>query len=251
VIGVDKLKKKFKSFEQKRQLLNDYEIFMVDDRVIKIVADFLGKTFYQSKSKRPVPIRLTAGAYVDKTAKKDAKEPQGVVGTAQGIAKEIESALNATYLSMSASANTSIRVGKLSMTAQQIKENTAAVVAAIIPKHVEQGWRNVRALHIKGAATKALPIWLADELWISDAQVLDEPWKGTKTGEGKTAQQKRKWDEWEQELLDDDELAEKRARKDAKKAKKAAPEKKSAISKEKKKALKDAALQSVQTPLIA
>lgn len=223
---------------------------MVDERVIKIVAEFLGKVFYGSKSKRPIPIRLTAGAFVDKTVKKD-KEPQNVVGTPQGVAKEIESALNSTYLSMSASANTSIKIGNLSQTAAQIKENTEAVIAAIIPKHIEQGWRNVRSLHIKGPATKALPIWLADELWVDDSQVLDEPFQHKSIGEGKTAQTKRKWAEWEEELLDENELAEKKAKREAKKAKKAGPAKKSSLSKEKRKALKEDALSSVQTPLIA
>jgi ribosome biogenesis protein UTP30 len=224
---------------------------MVDDRVIKIVAEFLGKTFYQSKAKRPVPIRLTAGAYIDKSAKKDDKEPQNVVGSPQGVAKEIEAALKSTYLSMSASANTSIRVATLSMTAQQITENTSAVVAAIIPKHIEQGWRNIRSLHLKGPTTKALPIWLADELWTDDAQVLDQAWKGKSGGEGKTAERKRKWEEWEDEMLDDDELAAKKAQRDSKKAKKEKKSEQKSISKEKRKALKDAAMTGVQTPLIA
>ncbi|KAH7385530.1 ribosomal protein L1p/L10e family-domain-containing protein [Phaeosphaeria sp. MPI-PUGE-AT-0046c] len=249
VLGVEKLKKRYKSFEQKRSLLAEFDIFMVDDRVIKIVAEFLGKTFYQSKAKRPIPIRLTAGAFVDKSAKKDSKD--AVVGTPQGVAKEIETALNSTYLSMSASANTSIRIGTLSMTAQQLTENTSAVVAAIIPKHIDQGWRNIRSLHIKGPATKALPIWLADELWTDEAQVLDEPWKGKGLTEGKTAERKRKWEEWEDEMLDEDELAAKKAQREVKKAKRDRKSEKKSISKEKRKALKDAAMSGVQTSLIA
>lgn len=251
VLGVDKLKKRYKSFEQKRALLAEFEVFMVDDRVIKIVAEFLGKTFYASKAKRPIPIRLTAGAYVDRAAKKESKEPQNVVGTPQGVAKEIETALNSTYLSMSTSANTSIKIGALSMTPQQITENTAAVVAAIIPRHVEQGWRNIRSLHIKGPTTKALPIWLSEELWLEEAAILDQPYHGKKTGEGKTAERKRKWEEWEEEMLDDDEFAETKAKRDAKKSRKEAKKVSSSISKEKRKALKDEALASVQTPLIA
>jgi ribosome biogenesis protein UTP30 len=251
VLGVEKLKKRYKSFEQKRALLAEFDVFMVDDRVIKIVAEFLGKTFYQSKAKRPIPIRLTAGAYIDKTAKKDDKEPQNVVGTPQGVAKEIETALHSTYLSMSPSTNTSIRIGTLSMSAQQITENTSAVVAAIIPKHIEQGWRNVRTLHIKGPATKAMPIWDADAVWADESQVLDQPWKGKSQGEGKTAERKRKWEEWEEEMLDDEELAAKKAQRESKKAKKEKNSQKKSISKEKRKALKDAALSGVQTPLIA
>lgn len=251
VLGVDKLRKRYKSYEQKRALLAEYDIFLVDDRIIKIVAEFLGKTFYQSKSKRPIPVRLTAGAYIDKSAKKDAKEPQNVVGSPQGAAKEIESALNSTYLSMSASANTSIKVGLLSMTPEQLTENTSAVVAALIPKHIEQGWRNVRSLHIKGPSTKALPIWLADELWVDEKQVLDAPYRAAITdgAKGQSAERKRKWDEWEEELLDEEELAAKKAHRDAKKSKKST--KKSSISKEKRQALKKDALETVQTPLIA
>jgi ribosome biogenesis protein UTP30 len=251
VLGVEKLKKRYKSYEQKRALLAEFDVFMVDDRVIKIAADFLGKTFYQGKAKRPIPIRLMAGAYIDKSAKKDSKEPQNIVGTPQGVAKEIETALHSTYLSMSASANTSIRVGTLSMSAQQLTENTSAVVAAIIPKHIEQGWRNIRSLHLKGPATKALPIWLADELWTDATQVLDAPYKGKTLGTGQTAERKRKWEEWEEELLDDDEYAAVKASRDAKKAKKEIKTERKSISKEKKKALKDAVMAGVQTPLIA
>ncbi|EUC32497.1 hypothetical protein COCCADRAFT_98580 [Bipolaris zeicola 26-R-13] len=252
VLGVEKLKKRYKAFEQKRALLAEYDVFLVDDRVIKIVAEFLGKVFYKSKSKRPIPIRLTAGTHIDKSAKKDNKESKDVVGTSQGVAKEIESALNSTYLSMSPSANTSIKVANLSMTPQQIAENTAAVVSEVVNKHVGQGWRNIRSLHVKGPATKALPIWLAEELWVEDSQVRDGPYQGTiteGTAKGKSAERKRKWDEWEEELLDDEVFAAKQARREAKKNKKS--EKKSSISKEKRKALKQDVLKSVQTPLIA
>lgn len=249
ILGVEKLKKRYKSFEQKRSLLAEYDIFMVDDRVLKIVAEFLGKVFYQSKSKRPIPIRLTAGAFIDRNVKKDQKESDNIVGTAQGVAKEIETALTSTYLSMSASANTSIKVGKLSMTPQQLTDNVSAVVSALIPKHIEQGWRNIRSLHVKGPATKSLPIWLADELWVDEAQILDAPYKGRITEGGSHAEKKRKWEEWEEEMLDDEDLAAKKAAREAKKAKKTV--KKSSISKAKKQAMKKEALESVQTPLIA
>ncbi|KAF7447329.1 Ribosomal L1 domain containing 1 [Pyrenophora tritici-repentis] len=197
VLGVEKLKKRYKAFEQKRALLAEYDVFLVDDRIIKIVAEFLGKVFYKSKSKRPIPIRLTAGAYIDKSAKKDSKEPQNIVGSAQGVAKEIESALSSTYLSMSPSANTSIKVANLSMTPEQIVQNTAAVVSEVVNKHVGQGWRNVRSLHIKGPATKALPIWLAEELWVDQDQVRDGPYQGTlaEGAKGRSAERKRKWEE--------------------------------------------------------
>ncbi|KAL1599858.1 proteasome-interacting protein cic1 [Paraconiothyrium brasiliense] len=252
VIGVDKLKKKWKSFETKRQLLAEYDIFMVDDRVTKIVAEALGKTFYSTKSKRPIPIKLVAGAYVDKSKKDDKKKQDNVVGTPTGVAKEIESALSATYVSMSASTNTSIKVGKLSMTAQQLKENVEAVVEKLVEKHIEHKWRNVRGLYIKGPTTKALPIWSAEEMWVDEEKVLNEaPTRAITEGSSK-GEKRKKWEEWEEEMLDDEDLEEKRQRRKAKKSKKDPEQTKSrSISKDKRNKLKQEALSSVQTPLIA
>ncbi|KAF1976600.1 ribosomal protein L1 [Bimuria novae-zelandiae CBS 107.79] len=253
VIGVDKLRKKWKPFENKRQLLALYDVFMVDERVTKIVAETLGKTFYSTKSKRPIPIRLTAGAYIDKSKKDDKKKQENVIGTPKGVAKEIEAALSATYVSMSPSANTSIKVGKLSMTPQQLKENVEAVVEKLVEKHIEHKWRNVRGLYIKGPTTKALPIWLTEEQWADEDKVLDEaPQRVITDGSKKGGEKRKKWEEWEEELLDDEDLEEKRQRRKAKKAKKGPEQSQSrSISKEKRNKLKQEALQSVQTPLIA
>lgn len=250
VLGLDKLKKKYKSYESKRQLLAEYDLFMVDDRIIKIVADFLGKTFYAAKSKRPIPLKLTAGAYIDKTQK-----PTNVVGTPAGVAKEIELALHATYVSMSPSTNTSIKVGKLSMTPAQLRDNVEAVVTQLVDKHIEHKWRNVRRLEIKGSTTKSLPIWLAEEMWATEAQVLERAPSFAVANGDKKGEKKRKWDEWEHEMLDDDELAEiqeKRAKKNKAAAKKDPQTKElGSISRDKRSKLKKEALQSVPTALIS
>jgi len=49
VIGVTKLKKKYKPYEAKRQLCNSYDIFLSDDRVIPILPKLIGKSFYEKK----------------------------------------------------------------------------------------------------------------------------------------------------------------------------------------------------------
>ncbi|KAF2257836.1 ribosomal protein L1 [Lojkania enalia] len=257
IIGLDKLRKKYKSFESKRQLMAEYDVFMADDRIITALPGVLGKVFYSSKGKRPLPVVLTAGAgrpgkLKDNLSQKKV-EKVGAVGTPAGVAREIETALRSTLVNLSASANTSIKVGKATMTSQQLRENIEAVVSALTGRLIPQGWRNIRVMHIKGPATQALPIWLADELWTDEKQVLDEPWRPViKDGESKSQKAKRKWEEWEEELLDEEELAERRANsKKSKRAKKEKLEKEaSSISKENRKRLKQEALQSVQTPLL-
>jgi ribosome biogenesis protein UTP30 len=59
------------------------------------------------------------------------------------------------------------------MTPDQVAANLDAVVSVLTEKYIPQGWRNIRSLHIKGPNTAALPIWLADELWTDENDVLE------------------------------------------------------------------------------
>lgn len=246
VIDLGKLKKKYKSYESKRQLVAEYDLFLADDRILPALPEVLGKTFNANKNKRPIPVSLTT--QIPKQA--DGKRPR-VTKKPESIAKEIESALASTYVHLSANASTAIKIGKLSQKPEQIQENIEAVVKALTDKFVPKGWRGVRALHIKGPTTVALPIWLADELWADEAQVLEGPWKPVE-GASKTAEKKRKWEEWEEEMLDDDELAELRERlrkskKNKAKALEAGEKGKevTSISKERRKKMKQEVLKSV------
>ena len=57
---------------------------------------------------------------------------------------------------------------------EQVAENVEAVVNGMVEKFVTKGWRNVRAIHIKGPNTMALPVWLADELWTDEGDILED-----------------------------------------------------------------------------
>lgn len=48
------------------------------------------------------------------------------------------------------------------------------VVSGMVEKFITKKWKNLRALHIKGPSTMALPVWLAEELWVDEADVLEE-----------------------------------------------------------------------------
>lgn len=49
VVGIEKLKGKFKPFEARRLLLKENELFLADDRVIRLLPGLLGKKFFQAK----------------------------------------------------------------------------------------------------------------------------------------------------------------------------------------------------------
>lgn len=46
VIGYDKLKREYKQFKDKKTLLNEYDIFLADLRIYKMLPECLGREFY-------------------------------------------------------------------------------------------------------------------------------------------------------------------------------------------------------------
>lgn len=176
VIGVQKIKAKYGQYEAQRQLFAEHDLFLADDRIITMLPKLLGKTFYSSTTKRPIPVSLEAPrdrtdgkriarAKSDNTVK--AKEPKQ-------MAAEIEKTFSTALIALAPSTCTSVRIGYAGWDAQKITDNVEAVVNGMIEKFVPQKWRGVRAIHIKGPNTAALPIWLADELWVDETEVLED-----------------------------------------------------------------------------
>merc|ERR1719310_2581836 len=58
VIGLDKLKRNYKTAESKRALADAFDLFLCDSRIMEMMPRILGSIFYEKKLKRPVPVRL-------------------------------------------------------------------------------------------------------------------------------------------------------------------------------------------------
>lgn len=150
VVGVEKLKKKYKSYESKRLLAEAHDIFLADDRVVTMLPKILGNSFYKKTSKVPIPIVLNG---------KD---------TPEQVEKEVKKALSSTYLHLQPAASTSIRVAMSSFTPEQVMENVVAAMDDLTEKRIPGGWRNLKAVHIKSPDSAALPIWMTAELYSED-----------------------------------------------------------------------------------
>jgi ribosome biogenesis protein UTP30 len=179
VIGVTKLKAKFKQYEAQRNLRAAHDIILADERIITLLPKILGKTFYGTKAKSPIPVVLAP--YTSSAGKKPKPENGttkeksiAVAADAKTIAAEIEKAIHATLVFLTPSTCTSVRVAQASWEPEKVAENVAVVAEALISRWVPKEWRGVKSIHIKGPNTTALPIWLADELWVDEADVLDE-----------------------------------------------------------------------------
>lgn len=195
VIDFGKLKAKYGQYEAQRKLFSEHDIFLADDRIINRLPKLLGKTFYKSTAKRPIPVVFSAKRpKVDgKRAKRDKSKDDDVnAGTAADIAKEIEKALSSALVSLSPTTNTAVRIGYSNWTAEQIADNVDAVVTGLVGKWVPQKWRNVRSIYIKGPTTAALPIWLTDELWMDEKDVIADEEAAAKKAEKANVGKKRK-----------------------------------------------------------
>lgn len=137
VVGVTKLEGKFKPYDARRQLMNDYDLFLADDRLTPILPRLLGSKFIDSK-KQPLLLNLRNPAHIK------AKLEEAVAGTSFIPTRGV---------------NASVRIGHLrAHTPEQLAENLRTALPAIIGK-IPGGWSNIQAVDVKLAQSVALPVW--------------------------------------------------------------------------------------------
>jgi ribosome biogenesis protein UTP30 len=186
VIRFSKLSKKYKSYESRRQLFAEYDVFLADERIVHLVPAALGSVFYKSTTKRPIPVSLIGKTRWGKREKKDAlarlkpkkknsaeNGPESI-GAPEDVGVDIEKALRTLAVHLSPSPTMSIKIAYAGWPAEWISENVDEVVQRVVSKYIPNQWRGVKAIHLKGPETAALPIWMAEELWQDVEDVLDE-----------------------------------------------------------------------------
>lgn len=143
VIGVSKLKKNFKQYKDKRQLLTDYDLFLSDIRVYKMLPELLGKEFY-SKKKYPCPLKLHGFT--------DNKELQ----------KQLNQAAKATYFMQGNGPNYSLRIGLASQDASNVAENVEQALPfalAYVAANDDIKFSSVQSISLKLGESPELPIF--------------------------------------------------------------------------------------------
>lgn len=136
VLGLDSLRKKHSTYEQKRQLLRKYNMFMADDRILPMLSKLLGKAFIRAK-RLPVPINLTRE---------------------KALPFAIQKALSATYMTVNTGTCISIGAGHTGMDAQKLVENITEISKHAVPK-IPRRWANVLLISIQTGESISLPIY--------------------------------------------------------------------------------------------
>ncbi len=136
VLTLDSLRKKHSSYEQKRELLSKYNMFLADDRILPMMSKALGKAFIKAK-KLPVPVDVTRE-------------------TALPFA--IQKALSATYMTVNTGTCISIKAGHTGMDSKKLTENVLAIAKQAATK-IPRSWANIQMIGVKTADSVSLPVY--------------------------------------------------------------------------------------------
>jgi len=134
VIGIDKLRRNYKTVEAQRALADAFDLFLCDRNVVEMMPKILGATFYKKKKKPPIPVRIN---------KSDPKTP-------------IEKAIHGTPLRIPTGASVAVKIGKCSMPEEHLIANAAAVISHVV-KYLER--TPVQSISVQATDAPALPIW--------------------------------------------------------------------------------------------
>lgn len=135
VIGVSKLRKNYRQYADKRKLLQSYDVFLADDRIVPLLPPLLGSKFFQKK-KHPTPVNFQ---------KSD-------------LAAELEKALNSTNFYISAGSCCLVRIAKTSFTRKQVIANIVEGLPSIV-SYIPGKWKNVQSIHLKTQDSIAMPLF--------------------------------------------------------------------------------------------
>lgn len=167
VLKFSTLKSDYKSFEAKKKLYEEIDVFFVDKRVEKFLPGVLGKVFYGSKKKVPVAVNLGKCSWKE----------------------EIERGWRSVMLSLRSGTLSMVKVGKGSMEWSEIVENVVKVIDEVV-EVVPRKWAGVKSFHVKFTESLALPIYqaLADRKLGIEGKNENVELKEVRKGEGKVAE---------------------------------------------------------------
>ncbi len=136
VVGVAKLKGKFKAYDARRQLLADHDVFLADDRITPLLPALLGKKFFDAKKQ---PILVDIRHHSNPTSGSSTSSTSGGDGAASAskkrVAANIDRALSSTYYHQNTGANAAVKIGHLRLhSAQQLLDNLRAVLPALVAR---------------------------------------------------------------------------------------------------------------------
>ncbi|XP_063076657.1 ribosomal L1 domain-containing protein 1 isoform X2 [Engraulis encrasicolus] len=150
IIPYKVLKTEHKSFEAKRRLLGNFDLFLSDARIRRLLPSHIGKHFYESK-KAPLSVNLQA----------------------KSLGRDMDRLIQGSTLTVGKKGPCCMaRVAHSGMTADEIEENINTAVQTIIAKlNMVEKSKVMKMIHLKSQTSVALPIYTSD---LSHLALLEE-----------------------------------------------------------------------------
>ncbi|KAI4789688.1 hypothetical protein KUCAC02_035094 [Chaenocephalus aceratus] len=153
VIPYKVLRTEYKPHEAKRRLLSNFDMFLSDDRVRRLLPSHLGKHFYQRK-----------------------REPLCVNMLSKNLARDISRVVQGSYLKVTNKGSCCMaRIAHAGMTADEVTENVEAAFQTVSTKLRTKG-PVIKLVHIKTQMSVALPLYTSN---LNHLTALDEDQKVT------------------------------------------------------------------------
>lgn len=160
------IKTEFKPFEKRRQLYDDYEMFLVDDALMNSLPSLLGKVFYDNgNSKIPLPIRITSTG-----------NPKQLSLTT--LKNQVEKSLNSTFFLPPVGVNVLVKIGAINKhEISKLAENIKDVVQSF-------DISSLRSIMVKTTSSPALPLFYSEKIY-EESDVIENVKKDKKSKEKK------------------------------------------------------------------
>lgn len=154
ILTLTQLKTIYKTFEKRRELRKEYDLFVVDDAILSSLPSTLGKIFYQNTPKFPVHIRVAS-----------TKSPKEL--SHQTLTNQINKVLSSTAFLPPVGTEISLPIGNLGpdFTEEELLSNIEKVLKEF-PQEL------LVTVGLQAADSPVLPLYYADKIY-DDADVLE------------------------------------------------------------------------------
>lgn len=146
------IKNEYKNFEKRREFHSKFDFFLVDESILNIMPNSLGKIFYES-NKFPIPIRITSLG--------NPKELSLVT-----LKNQVNKALSSTSYLPPIGTNISVKIGFINYDTKDLIDNINDVIKSL-------NINDIKSIHLKSTTSPALPLFYTDKLY-SDEDVAEE-----------------------------------------------------------------------------
>lgn len=154
IIPLNSIKTEYKSFEKKRELYHQFKIFLIDEAILNIMPNTLGKVFYSkgsSNDKIPIPIKVTA-TKTDSESQSNGKQLSIVT-----LTNQLNKVLNSTYYLPPIGNNITIKIGKIKFDNNDLIANINDVVKSL-------DLDTIKSIHVKTSTSPAIPLFYTKSL---------------------------------------------------------------------------------------